>query len=551
MADLNPSVTRSSVVMASGTIVSRILGFARAVLLAVAIGVTTDAADAFGVANQLPNSVYAIIVGGVLNAVMVPTLVKARSASDGGKGYVDRFVTLAITVFFISTLVFTIASPFLVRLYTSGWSEEQLALATAFAYWCLPQLFFYGLYSILGEVLNSRKAFGPFMWAPVLNNLVSLLGLGLFILIFSADPTGSRSISSWGADQIALLAGSATAGVAAQALILLVSWKRIGLKLSLNFKWRGFGLGPALKAASWSLAMVVVSQIGGLVQTAVASTAAVDRGSGQAVASVAAAAIAWLIFMLPHSVVTVSIATAYFTRMAEHQQAGEMDKFKQDLTTALRVIAMVSVIASAVLIVLSYPIARVFVGEYPATAALGNVIAAFMIGLLPFSFVYMMQRAFFALEDTKTPFVFTSVQIGIHIAGSITLGFVMPKEFLVVSIALLTAFSICIQGLIAYAMLKKKIGGLSGFGVSRSTIKFVLAAIPASAAGVLVLIALGGIGEGSFALQSVLGAITSSIIVGGIMGVSYLLLLWLLRSQEIQELGVALRGRFTRNGRED
>ena len=551
MADLNPSVTRSSVVMASGTIVSRILGFARAVLLAVAIGVTTDAADAFGVANQLPNSVYAIIVGGVLNAVMVPTLVKARSANDGGKGYVDRFVTLAITVFFISTLVFTIASPFLVRLYTSGWSEEQLALATAFAYWCLPQLFFYGLYSILGEVLNSRKAFGPFMWAPVLNNLVSLLGLGFFILIFSADPTGSRSISSWGADQIALLAGSATAGVAAQALILLVSWKRIGLKLSLNFKWRGFGLGPALKAASWSLAMVVVSQIGGLVQTAVASTAAVDRGSGQAVASVAAAAIAWLIFMLPHSVVTVSIATAYFTRMAEHQQAGEMDKFKQDLTTALRVIAMVSVIASAVLIVLSYPIARVFVGEYPATAALGNVIAAFMIGLLPFSFVYMMQRAFFALEDTKTPFVFTSVQIGIHIAGSITLGFVMPKEFLVVSIALLTAFSICIQGLIAYAMLKKKIGGLSGFGVSRSTIKFVLAAIPASAAGVLVLIALGGIGEGSFALQSVLGAITSSIIVGGIMGVSYLLLLWLLRSQEIEELGMALRGRFTRNGRED
>ena len=537
--------------MASGTIVSRILGFARAVLLAVAIGVTTDAADAFGVANQLPNSVYAIIVGGVLNAVMVPTLVKARSASDGGKGYVDRFVTLAITVFFVSTLIFTIASPLLVRLYTSGWNEEQLALATAFAYWCLPQLFFYGLYSILGEVLNSRKAFGPFMWAPVLNNLVSLLGLALFILIFTADPTGNRTVSSWGADQIALLAGSATAGVAAQALILLVSWKRIGLKLNLNFKFRGFGLGPALKAASWSLAMVIVSQIGGLVQTAVASTAAVDRGSGQAVASVAAAAIAWLIFMLPHSVVTVSIATAYFTRMAEHQQSGQMSQFKQDLTTALRVIAMVSVIASAILIVLSYPIARVFVGEYPATAALGNVIAAFMIGLLPFSFVYMMQRAFFALEDTKTPFIFTSIQIGIHISGSITLGFVMPKELLVVSIALLTAFSICIQGLIAYAMLKKKIGSLSGFGVSRSTIKFVLAAIPASAAGVLVLLALGGIGEDSFALQSVLGAITSAIIVGGIMGVSYLLLLWLLKSQEIQELGAALRGRFTRNGSGD
>jgi putative peptidoglycan lipid II flippase len=533
--------------MASGTIVSRILGFARAVLLAVAIGVTTDAADAFGVANQLPNSVYAIIVGGVLNAVMVPTLLRARSASDGGKGYVDRFVTLAITVFLVSALVFTIASPLLVRLYTAGWSEEQLALATAFAYWCLPQLFFYGLYSIFGEVLNSRKAFGPFMWAPVLNNLVSLLGLGAFILIFSADPTGSRPISSWGADPVALLAGSATAGVAAQALILLVSWKRIGLKLSLNFQWRGFGLGPALKAASWSLAMVIVSQIGGLVQTAVASTAAVDRVSNQAIASVAAAAIAWLIFMLPHSVVTVSIATAYFTRIAEHQQAGSMNLFKQDLTTALRVIAMVSVIASALLIVLSYPIARVFVGEYPATASLGNVIAAFMIGLLPFSFVYMMQRGFFALEDTKTPFIFTASQIGIHIAGSITLGIVMPKEFLVVSIALLTAISICIQGLIAYAMLRKKIGDLTGFGVFRSTIKFILAAIPASAAGVLVLSAFGGIGDDSFVLKSVLGAITSAVVVGGIMGGTYLVLLWLLKSQEIGEFCSMLRGRFTRN----
>ena len=168
MSELNPSVTRSSLIMASGTIISRMLGFARAVLLAAAIGVTTDAADAFGVANQLPNNVYAIIVGGVLNAVLVPQLVKARGGLDGGKGYVDRFVTLAITVFFSVTLLFTIAAPLLIRLYTSGWSDDQLALATAFAYWCLPQLFFYGLYSVFGEVLNSRKAFGPFMWAPVL-----------------------------------------------------------------------------------------------------------------------------------------------------------------------------------------------------------------------------------------------------------------------------------------------------------------------------------------------------------------------------------------------
>ena len=535
--------------MASGTIVSRLLGFARAVLLASAIGVTTDAADAFGVANQLPNNVYAIIVGGVLNAVLVPQLVRARSMSDGGKGYIDRFVTLAITVFFVVGLIFTIAAPLLVRLYTADWTEQQLALATAFAYWCLPQLFFYGLYSVFGEVLNSRSAFGPYMWAPVLNNVVSLGGLGAFILIFGADPTGVRSVANWGADQIAVLAGTATLGVAAQAAILLWSWRRIGLKLRLNFKFRGFGLGPAMKAASWSLAMVLVTQIGGLVQTAVASTAASARTSTEAVASVAAAAIAWLIFMLPHSVVTVSIATAYFTRMSQHAAAKDMSNFKTDLTTGLRVIALVSVISTAVLIILSYPIARVFAGEYPATVALGNVVAAFMIGLVPFSFVYMMQRAFFALEDTRTPFVFTSIQIAIHITGSLILGATVEKQWLVVSIALLTAFSVTIQGIIAYLLLKRRIGGLEGFGVGRSLMLFILAMLPAAFIGVVVLDQLGGITEGSYPLDRVVTAVASGILVGLAMLVTYLGLLWLFKAPELREVSKQLRARFGRKSK--
>lgn len=547
MSEQEPSVTRSSLLMASGTIVSRILGFLRAVLLAAAIGVTTDAADAFGVANQLPNNVYAIIVGGVLNAVLVPQLVRARALADGGKGYVDRFVTLAITVFFILTMIFTLAAPLLVQLYTSGWSQDQLALATAFAYWCLPQLFFYGLYSILGEVLNSRSAFGPFMWAPVLNNVVSILGLVGFVLIFGADPTGERSVESWGLDKVSLLAGSATLGVAAQALILLLSWKKIGLSLSLNFKWRGFGLRPALRAASWSLAMVLVTQIGGLVQTAVASTAASARETaGIGVASVAAAAIAWLIFMLPHSVVTVSVATAYFTRMAKHASTGETQKFKADLTSGLKVIALVSVISSSLLMVLAYPIARVFAGEYPATAALGNVIIALMVGLVPFSFVYMIQRAFFALEDTKTPFYFTTVQIALHIVGSVTLGALMPKQWLVVSLSLLTATTIMVQGILGYYLLRKKIGGFAGFGVGVAILKFVIAAIPATALALGTLWLFGWVGPGSFVLDKVLTSLLTSSVVGGVGLASYLGILWLMRVPQLREVSAALGARLKR-----
>lgn len=536
------SVAKSSLLMASGTILSRILGFVRAVILAAAIGVTTDAADAFGVANQLPNNVYAIIVGGLLNAVLVPQIVKARSNADGGKGYVDRLLTLIITVFFAVTLVTTLAAPLLVSIYTNGWTQQQLALATAFAYWCLPQLFFYGLYSILGEVLNARSTFGPFMWAPVLNNLVSMAGLVAFVFIFGADPTGSRAVENWTAAQIAMLAGTATAGVAAQALILFVAWKRVDLKLSFNFKWRGFGLRPALKAASWSLGMVVVTQIGGLVQTIVASGAVSARGTNPAVASVAAAAIAWLIFMVPHSVGTVSIATVYFTKMANHVQNGKIHLLKADLASGLRTISVISVFSTVALIVLAYPISRIFVGELPATIALGNVLIALMFGLVPFSFVYMMQRAFYALEDTRTPFGFTVVQISIHILGSLTMAVLVPAEWLVVGLSALTSATILIQAVIAYRLLSRQIGKLSEHKIAVSAVQFITAGLLAGLGGWATIQALGGISANSFVLQTVLSSVLSCFIAGFVMLAVYLVTLRFLKVPEIDTAVAGIKG---------
>lgn len=536
------SVAKSSLLMASGTVLSRVLGFARAVILAAAIGVTTNAADAFGVANQLPNNVYAIIVGGVLNAVLVPQIVKARAHTDGGKGYIDRLLTFILTIFFAVSVLSTVAAPVLVSIYTKDWSGPQLALATAFAYWCLPQLFFYGLYSLLGEVLNARSAFGPFMWAPVLNNIVSLAGLVAFIVIFGADPTGANSVETWSADKIALLAGSATLGVASQAFILLFAWKRVGLKLSLNFKWRGFGLGPALKAASWSLGMVIVTQIGGLVQTIVASSTIVSRETNSAIAGVAAAGIAWLIFMLPHSVATVSIATAYFTKMAQHVHDGKMESFKKDFIDGMRAILVISVFASAALIVLAYPVARVFAGEFPALVALGNVIIAMMLGLVPFSFVFMMQRAFFALEDTRSPFIFTVIQIGLHISGSIALSILAPAEWLVVGLALLTSGTVAIQATIAYLFLISRIGAFPKTGFRIAGVKFVLSGAISGIAGFGMVEALGGIRAGSFVIDKVLSAGLSVALVGFVMFGVYVIALKIARAPEIDAVLAGLRG---------
>ncbi|CAB4637429.1 unannotated protein [freshwater metagenome] len=533
-------VARSSIIMASGTIASRILGFIRTVVLALTIGVTTDAADAFGVANQLPNNVYAIIAGGVLSAVLVPQIVKARSHKDDGHGYIDRLLTLAITVFAVVTVAATLAAPFLVSIYTTGWSPAQLALATAFAYWCLPQLFFYGLYSMLGEVLNARSAFGPYMWAPVLNNLVGLIGLVSFLLIFGADPTGTRAVEDWTGSQIAVLGGSATVGVIAQALILFFAWRRIGINFSFNFSWRGVGLRPAIKAAGWSLAMVLVSQIGGLVQTFVASRAVSDRGEGPAIASIAAMAIAWLIFMLPHSVVTVSIATAYFTKMSEHVQANRIDLMKVDLRSALRIVVLVNVFSSLALIILSLPVARVFVGEFDSTVALGNVLFATMFGLIPFGMVFMFQRAFYALEDTRTPFVFTSVQISFHIAGSVYLFFNMESQFLVMSLAGLTSVTILIQALTAYLLLRRRIGRVGAPTKGQAlTLRVIIAGVVTAVVGFAMILALGGIRQGSFAISTIAGAVGVIFTTGIAMLGSYVLILKLLR---VPEIDTALQG---------
>ena len=533
-------------IMASGTIVSRILGFIRAVMLALTIGVTTNAADAFGVANQLPNNVYAIIVGGVLNAVLVPQIVRARSHKDGGTGYIDRLLTLIITMFFVVTVATTAFAPLLVSLYTGGWSSDQLALATAFAYWCLPQLFFYGLYSLLGEVLNARSAFGPFMWAPVLNNLVAIAGLGAFIAIFGADPTGFRVVSMWGPGEISLLAGSATLGVAAQALILFAFWKRIGLKFKLNFKWRGVGLRPAMKAATWTLAMVLVTQIGGLVQTIIASQAASARSANTdpniAIASVAASSIAWLIFMLPHSIATVSIATASFTKISTHAAARKFKELKSDLGKSLRAILAISMFATAALMVLAYPVARVFVGEFPSTVALGNVLIAMMFGLVPFSFVFMMQRAFYALEDTRTPFVFTVAQIAIFIAGSVTVSFTVPAQWLVAAMALVNSVSITVQALIAYFVLRRRIGAFEGLNLLSGGFSMLLSAALAGGVGILVLNLAGGLTPDSFALKTVIGAVVSSAVVGLVMVTVYAAVMKFLKVPEADIALKAIRG---------
>jgi putative peptidoglycan lipid II flippase len=532
-------IGRASVFLASGTIVSRLLGFVKTIVFASIIGVVGAGADAFAVANGLPNTVYVIVAGGILSAVLVPQIVRASQHTDGGSAYINKLLTLALVVIGGATVVATLAAPLLATLYGATLPPETLGLAIAFAWWCLPQIFFYGLYTLLGEVLNARRSFGPFTWVPVLNNVIALAGLVVFALFFGADPGGRRAAETWSPEMIAVLAGSATLGIVAQAVVLFWFWRRIGLRYRPDFAWRGVGLRSAGRMASWTFGMLLVTTGAGVVQTLVAGSASGDD------ASVFALDTAWLVFMLPHSVITVSIATAYFTRMSEHAAASRFDEVRNDLSSALRGVGVIIVLAAAVLIVVAYPFAAVFSDGFDQTRAVGNIIMAFAAGLVGFSALFVVQRTFYALGDTRTPFFFTLFQVILFISGALVSA-TLPKEWIAFGIAATTTLAGTAQLVLAVALLRRRLERLDGRRIGAALGRSAVALLLPVVAGLVLLVVLGGTVDGGFALSGVAGAVASMAIIGSVMAVLYFGILWMLRSPELRGFAAPLLARIRR-----
>jgi putative peptidoglycan lipid II flippase len=533
-------VGRASAILASGTLVSRLLGFLKVIVFANIVGQIGNVPDAFTVANQLPNTVYTIVAGGVLTAVLVPQIVRASLHADGGTAYINKLVTLALSILAVTTLIATLLAPLITRFIALGFSADQLALAVAFAYWCLPQIFFYGLYTVLGEVLNARKSFGPFTWVPVINNVISIGGLLLFGLLFGVDPNAQRTPTDFTPGMTVLLAGSATLGVVLQAVVLYYFWRRIGLRYRPDFKFRGVGLGTAGKMASWTFGMLLLTTVAGIVETQVVSLASGEGASATVMST------AWLIFMLPHSIITVSVATAYFTRMSEHASREDTDKLRTDASSAIRGTTLLIVLATAVIVVCAYPFARVF-GEagFEQVQAIGNVIIAFLLGLVAFCVLFVVQRTFYALGDTRTPFFFTLFQVVLVISGVLGCA-LLPPEWIAFGIALVVTVSGILQAILATWLLRRRLGGIDGRRILRSLVKYVVAVLIPLAAGVVVLTALGGTTEGGFAVSGIAPAILSMVLIGSVMAVLYFGLLLLMRSQELRGFLEPLNARFRR-----
>jgi putative peptidoglycan lipid II flippase len=449
---------RASSVMAVGTIISRITGFIGGVIMIATLG-TALLADAFNVANTMPNILYNLLVGGALTAIFVPQLVRAFDDADGGHLFASRLVTTISGILLVLVAIGVIFAPQLVYIYAPSFStpgfETEREIAIAFTRYCLPQIFFLGLFTMLGQVANARGSFAPLMWAPIANNLVVIVVFSAFLLKWP-----SISVDSITDSQIQILGWGTTAGIILQALILIPVVKRSGIKI--RPKWGVAGLGKSFSLAGWTLVYVLISQIGYLITVNVATTAAVESAKAGIATGVGFTPFknAYLIMLLPYSIVTISIVTALLPHMSKLAINKKIDDVKDQLLRAIKTVGVLTIPSSVAFLLFGPLITEVLffgIGKNDGIY-IGYVLSALSLGLVAFSINLVLIRGFNAFEDTRTQ-VWSILIINIISVGlSYLFLALLPSDWVTVGLGFAFSASYLIGLFITLRLLKKHTG---------------------------------------------------------------------------------------------
>lgn len=541
---------RSSAVMASGTIISRITGVLRDVAAAAALGFYL-VSDAFSLGNSLPTIVYILIIGGALNAVFIPQLVRRMSEDeDQGKAYADRLITLIVTALLLLSIIAVLAAPLIVGLYTpSDYPANEFDLAVAFARLCLPQVLFYGIYSILGQVLNARGHFGAPMFAPIANNVIAIATFLLFIAVAGTSAAADGVLTT---QQILILGIGTTLGVISQAVILLPVLRRSGFHWRPRFDWKGAGLGKAGRLAMWTLGLVLVNQATYVVITRLATQANVDAAAaGTVAAGLTTYQKAHLVFMLPHSVITISIVTAMLPALSRIAHAGQLRRVGSDIGTTMRTVAALIVPIVAVLVVTGSDLAVLLFGYGAATpeqaSLMGGIVSIFMIGLLPFTLFYVLLRGYYAMEDTRTPFYITVGLSAFWLVTVLPLFKVAPAGGAQIAmIALTYSLSYWVGLALAWVVLARRVGGLDSSRTIRSLLRIGVAGLGALGIMLGAHVILGRIFVDQLPGDKLL-LLLNFLIVGVIGAVSYWAVAWVLRIKEVADVTKLLRRKLRKS----
>ncbi|HJY24964.1 MAG TPA: murein biosynthesis integral membrane protein MurJ [Actinomycetes bacterium] len=535
-----PALLRSSSTMAAGTILSRLTGFARSYVIVAAVG-TGLLGDAYATAFTIPTVLYFLLIGGALNAVFIPQLVRhMKDDADQGLAYAQRLLTLVTIILVVITIVAVACAPFIMRLYgISDAIPAQYDVAVAFARYTLPGILFYGVFVMFQQVLTSRDSFAAPMFAPILNNIV-VIATGIAFLYAVGFPTRAPEPDQITSSEAALLGIGTLLGVIAQTVVLVPSLRRVGFRWRPRFDYRGAGLGRAGNLAAWTFLYVLVNQVSLLVIIRIANTVAADGAlSDTAEAGYAAYQNAYLLFILPHGIATVSIATALLPRISRHAADNRLDMLRDDLTAGLRLAAVVLVPSSVFFVLFGIAIGPALYG-FANGSSIGALLAVFALGLVPFSSFYILHRAFYAQEDTRAVALLGLAVNVVNVSASLLFSSLLPSVK-VLGLALGFALSYTVGLWLSRRVLSRRIGSLRDATTRRTYWRILgaslAAAVLAGSVQIGLLLLLGG-GR----VQILVATIVAGILYVG----TYVIVCRTLDVREVRELTNLIGGRLLR-----
>ncbi|MET9888686.1 murein biosynthesis integral membrane protein MurJ [Streptomyces sp. NPDC006465] len=535
---------KSSAVMAAGTLVSRLTGFVRTMIITAALGAAT-LGDAWTVAYTLPTMIYILTVGGGLNSVFVPQLVRSmKEDDDGGEAYANRLLTLVMVALAVIVTAAVFIAPLLIQLMSDAIASDPAAnnVAVTFARYCLPTIFFMGVHVVMGQILNARGKFGAMMWTPVLNNIVMISTFGLFLWVYGTARHSGMSVNNIPPDGLRLLGIGTLLGLVVQAVAMVPYLRETGFRFRPRFDWRGHGLGKAVKLAKWTVLFVLANQAGVLVVTQLATAA--GQASGKSGAGILAYSNAQLIWGMPQAIITVSVMAAMLPRISRAAHDGDPGAVRDDISQGLRTSAVAIVPVAFMFVALGIPMCTLLFGSSGLQAAQsqGYVLMAFALGLIPFSVQYVVLRGFYAYEDTRTPFYNTVIVAAVNAAASAVCYVVLPAQWAVVGMAGAYGLAYTVGVGVAWQRLRRRLGGdLDGARVMRTYARLCLASIPGAVVGGAVGFAITqALGHGVF------GSI-AALVVGSIalLGVFYIAARKM-RIEELNSMVGMVRGRLGR-----
>ncbi|MEU3981550.1 murein biosynthesis integral membrane protein MurJ [Streptomyces sp. NPDC026672] len=535
---------KSSALMAAGTMVSRLTGFIRSAMIVSALGVGL-LGDTFQVAYQLPTMIYILTVGGGLNSVFVPQLVRAmKEDEDGGEAFANRLLTLVMVALGALTVLAVAGGPLLIRLLSDPVASDPAAnhVGVTFVRYFLPSIFFMGIHVVMGQILNARGKFGAMMWTPVLNNIVIIVTLGTFIWVYGTAANSGMKVTNIPPEGQRLLGIGVLLGLVVQALAMIPYLRETGFRLRLRFDWRGHGLGKAATLAKWTVLFVLANQAGAIVvsqlSTAAGKASPVD-GTG-----FAAYANAQLIWGLPQAIITVSLMAALLPRISRSAAEDDAGAVRDDISQGLRTTAVAIVPVAFGFLSLGIPMCTLIFGSSGTSEAtnMGYMLMAFALGLIPYSVQYVVLRAFYAYEDTRTPFYNTVIVAAVNAGASVACYFVLPARWAVAGMAASYGLAYAIGVGVAWRRLSKRLNGnLDGARVTRTYARLCIASVPAALLSGAVCYGIGhSLGQG------VVGSFAALVAGGAVLLGVFFVAARRMRIEELNSLVGMVRGRLGR-----